>query len=286
MKPNGQCYDIESNDTMSASVNRYQQYTGIFMVLLLVFESYIEVVAQEKYDSLKYNSVFLSAGINQIKEENLHLKVHEGSVFNLGYSHYKRRKHASLVDLSFSYARPKTRLEDVSSSANGNFCFAFSYLFNSPNQGPTYHHSLGPKASINYNASYYPAWDDSHLYWSSSFSLGIRDQVTFSISPKGSMILDFSLDLLGIYSRPPMDRPYKIDDLSFDGVMKALHSGIEFGFVNKFVGLTCILEYQFRLTRKYHQSLFYQLQYRAVESQRSDPFRNSISSVGVRCYFL
>lgn len=256
-----------------------------FLPLLMLF-TLIGLQAQNSRDSAAINSLILNFGINQIKENNIHPKVHSGTNFIVAYSNSKHKKNVSIIDFSASFSRPKTEHESAAYSINVNAVLGYSYLFESGSYSSGFSHLFGPKAALVYNVSHYPNWDDSHLYWANSLDFGIRNLFYYHFPSKNKLIFDIGFDVLGFFSRPEIDRQYKIDDLSFGGIMNSFHSDIEFGTLNKTIGISCVLEYNINLTQNYAQSIFYSFCYNAIDSRISDRFQINIHAIGLKFHFL
>jgi hypothetical protein len=135
--------------------------------------------AQVQVDSIRRKSLQLDFGVNQLKEENIHLKVHTGMVTGFSYNHYLRSKNISDFGITIKWSRAKTAYEDLSGTANAHIIGNYRYLFKTYCQGKIIY-AVGPEINIHYNLGLYPNWDESHLYWANQFSLN-ADNVSLSI---------------------------------------------------------------------------------------------------------
>ena len=136
-----------------------------------------------------------------------------------------------------------------------------------------------------YNLSFYPNWDESHLYWGSSFNIGIGNKLNYQINDKQTLVIDLDISLFSVFSRPELDRQYKIDDISFGGIIKNIHSNLETGTMNKSVLATFQSEYQFRISKKITQAICYSYNYERLKSDEGLPFQGSLHQIGLKIYF-
>lgn len=256
------------------------------ILFLFVLSLVHEAIGQNPFDSMKHQALYLGVGINQVKEANLMPTVHSGSIYNLTYSWYKQTKNVSLFDAAFSYSRPKSQFEGVSTSVFANFIFGYSYLFDVAMLNGKISQQFGPKASLEADICYYPTWDDSHLYWANDLNAGIRDMISYQISPNKTLICDVEVGLLSLFSRPSATRQYKYDDYSAKGIVESFTSNLELGTVASSLNMECSLEYLFKLNPNFAQSIFYRYKYRMLDSKVSEKYTNSIHLVGLRFYFL
>lgn len=206
--------------------------------------------------------ISLRAGLNQVKDKNLHPLVSSGSIVELGYGFEKQKQGLHEFHLGLGLSRPKTDLEDVAKSVNLKFNLAYSrsyFLW----QTKKYRLYLGPEVTAAYTASFFPNWDDSHLYWANHFSLGPRAVLARPMSGNKEWRTTLSLPVFSLYSRPDLYRLYKIDEVNFSGIMSNLHSNLSPGSWNRcfflrlgtelrfpaFTNKAAAFEYRFELLR-------------------------------------
>lgn len=240
--------------------------------------------AQDTFEIKSSNRFQLDIGMIQIKEENLHPKVHKGLLYVLQYEHARQKRNISTFTITLGYSRLKTKYEDLSATANIQLSGNYSYLFEAV-KGKDLKYTIGPALLLYYNLSYYPNWDDSHLYWGNSLDLGIKNNLHYRINDKQSLVVDLELSLFSVFSRPGLNRQYKIDDISFSGVIKNLHSNLEGGTINKSLLFCLQAEYQFHISNKTTQAICYSYDYRRFKSSVGLPFQNSLHKTGLKIYF-
>ena len=253
-----------------------------FTILFFLLEA--NVFAQMPVDPIQRNSLQLIFGINQLKEENLHSKVHSGIITGFSYQHYVKSDNISDYNISIKWSRAKTPYEDLSATANAYLSGNYRYLFKIFNL-PEIIYALGPQFNIQYNVSLYPNWDESHLYWANHIDLGLDNILLYRLSESRTFFFDLSFSVFSTFNRPEYDRMYKVDDFSFGGIMKNFHSDYEFGSINKAFRIAIHMEYQFHLNPKITQALCYSYDYLGIKGNESLPFQNNLHQVGFKIYF-
>ncbi len=232
----------------------------------------------------KRNAIQVTFGLNQIKEKNLTNKVHSGVSYLLKYNHEKIKKNLSQYRFTILFSKIKTPYESASRSMNiqleGNYGYLFSIIKTRKCQ-----FYIGPELSANYRLSFYPNWDDSHLYWADDFSLSISNRVQYSLNKKSFLLVDFNISVLSLFSRPELYRNYKIDDVSVGGIFSNMNSNFNFGTVDKALKLYIHTEYQFQTSMKVKQSIVYSFNYSTFNAKESMSFQNILHQLGFKIYF-
>ena len=158
---------------------------------------------------------------------------------------------------------------------------SYSYCFKLIDEQPI-SYFIGPQVKISYSAFYYPNWDDSHLYWGNLFSLGVSNFASYRLGDKTRLVSTFSFALLSLYSRPDPLRLYKIDDLSFAGIVSSLNQNFEFGFFTAATSLHFDIEYQFPVFETKTESFFYSFDYTYLSKGNALPFTQLFHQLGLR----
>jgi hypothetical protein len=241
------------------------------------------VIAQTE-SMYKQNSFQFSVGINQIKEGNLHYKVHKGAIYSLSYAHTKVKKNYSVFDVQIQFSKIKTRFENASNSMNIQVGTNYGYLFELINNDKLSLYT-GPNLSAKYRLSYYPNWDDSHLYWADDISLGLANKLKYKFTENTALTLDLKFTLLSTFNRPEQNRDYKIDDVSFGGILTNMNSDFEFGTINSGFNLQFQTEYCFKLSPKIEEAIIYSFDYSILNAKEGNPFYNIQHKLGLKLLF-
>lgn len=253
------------------------------LLTILALVCCIGTHARENPDSLARNRLTLDFGVNRIREENLHPKVHTGTITGLEYGRACKSKNITGWGIGFRYSRLKTSYEDLSASANIQIRAHYHYLFRVIQGKYTY--AVGPEVKVIYNVGLYPNWDESHIYWANTFSVGVDNEFRYEISETRSLIFNGTISVLSFLSRPDPNRQYKFDDLSFGGIVDNFHSNMVAGTVNKAFTCVCLAEYKFGISNRLSQGLFYRVEYSRMKGSPALPFQQNMHHVGLKLYF-
>jgi len=229
----------------------------------------------------KIYSVNLQFGINQIKEKNLLPLVHRGTLTELSVETEKIKSSLRQFQASFVYSRLKTNLEEMAKS--GNIKLGFNYSCNFPiYQNSNLSYYLGPRTSLYYSYMLYPNWDDSHGYWADYLSFGLNNVLSVKREHEREWFTSLNIGLLSLFSRPDAIRPYKMDDSTFGGIVKALNSNIATGFINKALQINFKTEYRFPLFLTKQEAITYSLDINRFSSDNAEPLFQVIHRVGIK----
>ncbi|HZV43335.1 MAG TPA: hypothetical protein VFF90_02590 [Saprospiraceae bacterium] len=236
-------------------------------------------------DSLKaQHFVGLQLGINQVKEENLHPKASGGILAQFSYGFENQNKNLERFDVVLGYSRLKTELEDLSKTVNLRFRTAYSLNFKCVENKKFIYH-LGPEAVLDYNASFYPNWDDSHLYWADYLSVGVNNIMTVPISGNRQWVTTIAIPLFSVFSRPEIYRLYKIDETDAGGIISNLNSNIDAAHLTNVFHLRLLTEYRFPAFRNGHEALSYSFEWIKVKNDDGFAFQKITHQVGIK-FFL
>lgn len=230
------------------------------------------------------NSIAINIGWHQVKDENLHRKVHEGVQYGLAYSHLRTAKNRGQISSQLQYARLRTEYEPMPASTSVQLYLQGNYAWRCL-EAETYQLYLGASAVAQYRFYSFPNWDESHVYWADDISLGLSSYFDWQIADKRQLMVTFQASLLSLFSRPAAYRHQKIDDLSFGGVLSNMHSNWDIGTLNKAIGLHFKLEYQIELSAQLTQAFSYTARYHRLEGNNSAAWQQIEHNVGIQLYF-
>jgi hypothetical protein len=229
----------------------------------------------------KIYSVNLQFGMNQIKEKNLLPLVHKGTLTELSVETEKIKSSLRQFQASFVYSRLKTNLEEMAKSGNIKLGFNYSYNFLIYNNSNLIYY-LGPRTSLCYSYMLYPNWDDSHGYWADYLSFGLNNILSVKREHEREWFTSLNIGLLSIFSRPDETRPYKMDDSSFGGIVKALNSNITPGSINKALQINFKTEYRFPVFSTKREAITYNLDLNRFSSDNAEPLFQVIHRLGIK----
>lgn len=253
----------------------------LLLILLCSFASHQKIIAQDSVSC--FHSIALQFGLNQVKEENLHPKVSVGTITMLSYGFVKRKNTWQDFNFTAGYSRLKTELEDLSKTINLQFSISYSKTYSIVKQ-KNFGYYIGPQGTLQYNASFFPNWDDSHLYWSDYFSIGIRNNFSFQMKNQHEWISSVSLPLFSVFSRPELYRLYKIDETDFAGIVQNLNSNLTAAHLNNVFFIRFETEYRFPVFKSKREAFTYCFDWRRVKHDEGNSFNQIIHQLGIKLY--
>lgn len=239
---------------------------------------------QDSITFSKQNTFQLGTGLNQLKEKNLHPKAHSGACFGLFYSNLRTKLNQKQFEIGVQFSRPKTKYESLAASVNIQLFANYAYLFNGITKNK-FTYSLGPELGLHYNLSLYPNWDESHLYWADYLGVGVRNKLKYQLNEKQGLTLEISVPVASVISRPELDRMYKIDDISFGGILNSMHSNPEGAIWNHSFVVKSRLEYRFQISERVTQAICYSFNYSRFRAKEGLPFQNLQHLIGLKLYY-
>jgi hypothetical protein len=256
---------------------------NIPLIFILILTG--NLIKGQNPDSISYiqksNSFNIQFGFNQIKERNLLPLVHRGMLTELSFESEKIKRNLRQFQFSFIYSRLKTSLEEMSKSAN--IKLEINYSYNIPIfQKKNFRYYLGPQASICYSFMLYPNWDESHSYWADYLSLGANNIFSFSLRHESEWFTSLHFSLFSFFSRPDETRPYKMDDYSLGGILKAFNTGIEPGLINKVLQINLKTEYRFPVFVTKREAITFNMDIIRISGNNGQPIFQMINQFGIK----
>jgi hypothetical protein len=231
--------------------------------------------------SSSYDAFGVGVGINQMKEENLLPRVHSGFVLTLSYDHRFVGDDYRGVSAAIGYSTVRAEPEGPTKSLNALISASYSYGF-ALVQSDRLKYFIGPNLKLAYSFGGYPNWDDSHSYWANSLSLGFENIASYELGDNTRLFSTLSIPVVSLSSRPDVLRLYKIDEATFGGVMRVLHSNINTGSWNTVFGIHWSLEYQFPVFQTKSEGLTYSFDFIRMSNNNSLPYFQIIHQIGMR----
>ena len=237
--------------------------------------------AQRSNSNQLAHVIGIQFGVNQIKDKNLHSKVNAGTSTKLFYAFEKKEKNWHQFQFTIGYSRLKTGLEDLSKTINLEL--DLDYSLNFPALGKrNFKYYVGPEARIAYNVSFYPNWDDSHLYWADYYALGVSNILFLELNNENQWISSISFPLFSVFSRPDLYRLYKIDDTDFSGIVNNLNSNLTPATVPNVFYIRFRTEYRVPIFKDKQQGFTFSTDYSFVTENSGNSFSQLSYQVGIK----
>jgi hypothetical protein len=242
---------------------------------------YIQTVSgQQEYEVRKDHFFSVNTGLNRLKEENLILKVHSGTINTFTYRFEKYGQNYQEVFLTLGYSKLKTKLEQEKVTQNEQISFGYSICFHMlKKENPDY--SLGFNIRYTHALVEFPVWDESRAYWGTSLSFGPSNRLVINIKEKRSWISSWDINFLGFYSRPDEERLYAQENWSLFNIMKTTNSNLKFGLINNILINNFRTEYVFHLNKEQFISFMYSISSSGICKNKEHPLLINTSSIGI-----
>jgi hypothetical protein len=252
-----------------------------FILLFLILWVIPELHSQGSDGTSQKNRISIILGHTQIKEENLHPKVFRGAALGIYYAHETYRHNISAYETGVKASLLNTTYEKFPSAINASFRGSYRYLFHMSDNGKL-HYFMGPVFDLQYGAGFYFNWDESHLYYANYLSAGLGNRIQYGL---GKNALEFSLDIpvLSVISRPEPNRQYKIDDMTFTGVVKNLASNPGLAFMNRNFNVKTSVKWKFKA--KGRTQVGYHFLYHFMQAREGELFQHADHSVSYTFIF-
>jgi hypothetical protein len=257
--------------------------TNILLIQILILTGTLVTGQNNELssDHKKTYSINFHMGLNQVKEMNLLPLVHKGRLTELSFETERVKGSLRQFQFSFLYSRIKTGNEEMSNS--GNIKLGFDYSYNFPVfQKDNLRYYLGPQVSLCYSYMLYPNWDDSHGYWADFLSFGANNIVSVSLKNEREWFTSLDFSLVSFFSRPEENRPYKMDDSSIGGILKALNSNIQTGSVNRALQINFKTEYRFPVLVNKNEAITYDMTIVRLSSKNEQAVVQFIWQAGIK----
>jgi len=234
-------------------------FYSILMLLFVSSISYGQDSGTDVKEKLVKSFEFKTGAVQQ-KESNLHNKVFDGFNYTFQFSRLKQRQNLSALHISLGNSHLKTDVENGFSSANASLTLDYHYIFPLYSKG-RWGVLSGFGSNLNYNLGYFWIWDESHLYWANFLSVNLSQRISYEVSKNRVFVMDLTVPVFLFLSRPETERNFKMDDLSFLGVINSLHYKPELMFPTRSNFLNVKVEYQYQRKNRFHPFLSYSFNY-------------------------
>jgi len=257
--------------------------TNILLITILILTTSM-IKGQDSDSSSNHNKIYsvsIQSGLNQIKEMNLLPLVQKGFLTELSFETEKIKSSLRQFQFSLTYSRVKTGLEEMSKSGNIKFGLNYSYNF-LVFQKNNLRYYLGPQTSLCYSFMLFPNWDDSHGYWADYISFGPNNIISVSLRHESEWFSSLNFSLFSLFSRPEEIRPFKMDDSSFGGIIKALNSNIEPGLMDKVFQINFKTEYRFPVFVTKREAITFNMNIVRISDSDGQPVLQIINMFGIK----
>lgn len=249
---------------------------------ILFFISLISIATQGQPVE-KCSGIQIDIGYNRNKESNLLPVGHQGGMYGLRFFKQRQSVNLSQFESGLQLGTLKSGFEPEIGTIAIRLWGKYAYLFPMVST-EKFSVFAGPESELNYNAGLYFNWDESHLYRANFLSIGTHIRMKYSFTSKKSLTLNIGLPIFSAISRPVQNRLYKIDDLTFGGIIREMHNRIKLGSFAKNFLVDSTVEYCFNSSKKIIPSLCYTLRYNYMKESAGLPFQQIQHLAGIKFY--
>lgn len=229
-----------------------------------------ELIALQKTKRIQ----FLTGYIQQ-KELNLMPKVHQGFQYAVEYQADRELNQLNRFQGRLGFSPLTSPWETRGFSANLQIqagCLHLFPIFKNQNWKVL----AGPFGNLSYNISFYPNWDESHLYWASQLQTGVSSRTEYRFKGQArSLFWEFKFPVIGMLSRPNKGRDYKIDDFSFRGILLSMHHQPKLIGFPQNIQVHSRIGYNFPIAQKKQAQVGYHFDHMQVTTRYSNQFIQS-----------
>jgi hypothetical protein len=241
----------------------FKMRAKISFILITILFILKTAIPQNQFESGSKDFGF-TIGLNeyQVKEKVLNNIRHRGMMPALAFSYEKSKKISrQRFEFFLIVNMLKSRYDPDRSSIVINPSINYRYARKVKDIDQDFKLFLGGIAGLNSHGAFFDNWDDSHLYWLTSYSLGIDAILTYQRSEKSFFFLEINSPVLALISRPPTRFLYKAVNPEFSWIVSEYHKNLRLTSIHEHFVLNLDLEYRFRYSKKFMQSIFWRFRY-------------------------
>ena len=235
-----------------------------FFGLIVLMFSFLNVAQPQGAFETGSNDFGFTLGLNdyQVKENVLNNIRHRGMMPSLGFSFEKSRELSKQkAELFLIINTLKSRYDPDKSTILINPVITYRYARKVNDFSDHLRLYLGGIGGLNSHSAFYNNWDDSHIYWLTSYNLGIDAMLTYQRSEKGYFYLELHTPVIALISRPPDRFLYKVINPEFSWIISEYHRNLRLTSFHEHFAINADLAYRFRYSDKFIQSVFWRFRY-------------------------
>ncbi len=259
-----------------------------FLLILMIFNTGFAFPSDKDSGTQKYFGFTIGLSHNQVKEKVLNDIRHQGTFFPSPISFiYEKAKINAIQAFEFNlhFTGLKSRYDPDVSSLMIHPDINYRYLWKINRANETWGFYLGGITGLNMQLGWYDNWDDSHLYWLTSYYLGADGRWNYKLSDKSFFYLDISFPLLSVVSRPPERFLYKGVNPEFSWIISEIHENLRLTSVHQHFAMNVDLAYELRYSEKSKLRIFWRIYYLNSNMEYSKNLRVISHTIGATLLF-
>jgi hypothetical protein len=216
------------------------------------------------------HTLTLRAGHTQLKENNLHPFVFRGLHMGVTYGYALSKNSHKSFSAGLESSLHNTRLEQFPSAASLMLVADYKHRYTLYAHSGI-HYALGPAGYARYGTNMFFNWDESHLYYANFLGAGISQRLLYPFR-KCTIGLELDIPLFAMAHRPEPNRQYKIDDMTFTGIVRNLTANPHLALPWHMAALDAVVQLSDHTHSK--RTIGYHFRHLAMHVHGSRPFRN------------
>lgn len=210
------------------------------------------------------NYLELSLGLNdyQTKDMVLNNIKHSGKLLFLGFDYeIPRERSRQKLEFDFVFNMLNSRYESEKSSYV--FYPELNYSYDRKlNEGiKNLDIFIGGNVGTEYHMTFYENWDEAHLYWLTSYYLGINGFLLYKKSQKLLFYFRPDFPVLSLISRPPSQFMQSEISGSPNDITKSLHDNLRLVTFNRHFACKINLGLMINHSKSFSPSVFWRVEY-------------------------
>jgi hypothetical protein len=243
--------------------------------------------SQEQTDiGNKLSGFHIGISHTDLKEESLNRAIHKGPGL-MGAIYFERSdgKSVKKVKMELGSSFLSSDYEGETSSYLFSGSASFSYLQNLEIAPPAFGFYLGGRVKAATAIEYFDNWDESHFYWTTSYSLGVDFRGSYSFGRNSRISLEVDFPVLSLVSRPPSKFMTTQSSPALAEVLRELNQDLQFLSVGDFRNLNIQLKFSLRNPKKFVPSIFWKFSDMHINMNGSNPMKYISHTLGIEYRF-
>lgn len=196
-----------------------------------------------------------------LRDQVLNPLAHRGRLGSLGLT-YEQSEEGSRhrFDLELAAAPLRSRFESGWESVATDLRLVYRSAWEVARPESDLAVYAGGAFDILSHLAYFGNWDNSHVYWLTSYALGATAALEYEVQREHVVSLEARVPVVGLVSRPEALIDYKSANPDLGWIIRKLHEGIGVRSLNEHVAVDVALRYR-RPTGRRIRDVFWQIMY-------------------------
>jgi len=236
----------------------------IITLIFLIINVGFAFSGDKNPNAKKYTGFIIGLSFTHVKEKVLNNIRHKGTFFpspiTFIYENVKINS-VQVFEFNIHFTGLKSRYDPDVSSLMIHPDINYRYLWKINKTDEKLDLYLGGITGLNMHLGWYDNWDDSHLYWLTSYYIGADGRLHYELTKKSSFYLDLHFPVISLVSRPPERFLYKGVNPEFGWMISELHDNLRLTTLHQHFTMNLDLAYELYYSEKSKLRIFWRLYY-------------------------